>query len=98
MKLCRFARLIREAIADLASPCPLLNFTAFADYFGNAVTRKFGKKYAGPPFFDPYFDDVTIFLAIWSLEEIGATGDKVSGLLYIGTWCKRIYECLSEVF
>ncbi|GAQ80483.1 hypothetical protein KFL_000550140 [Klebsormidium nitens] len=69
-------RLIREAIADLASPCPLLNFTAFADYFGNAVTHKFGKKYAGPPFFDPYFDDVTIFLAIWSLEEIGATGDK----------------------
>lgn len=73
-------RLIREALGDLASPCPLINITAFADFFGNAVALKYGeKKAARPHYFDPYVNDVTAFLAIWSLEEIGATGDKVRG-------------------
>ncbi len=66
-------RLIREALGDLASPCPLVDFTAFGQLMNNALNRTFN-----PPF-DPYLNDVNLVLAIWTLEEIGSTGDKVRG-------------------
>jgi hypothetical protein len=63
-------RLIREALGPLASPCPLVNISAFGTFFANAFNRTFD-----PPF-DPFANDVNLVLAIWSLEEIGSTGDK----------------------
>lgn len=53
-------------------PCPLLNITGgFQQYFDRATN-----KTSNPPF-DPYKNDINFLLATWSLEEIGATGDKV---------------------
>lgn len=67
-------RLIREALGPLASPCPLVDITAFGPYFANAVNLTFGQTFNTA--FDPFANDVNLCLAIWSLEEIGATGDK----------------------
>eukprot|EP00879_Flechtneria_rotunda_P021060 GHRR01022186.1.p1 GENE.GHRR01022186.1~~GHRR01022186.1.p1 ORF type:complete len:280 (-),score=73.94 GHRR01022186.1:2206-3045(-) len=64
-------RLIREVLGDRSVPCPDLDITGgFQKYFDNAV----GKQ-SNPPF-DPYKNDINFLLATWSLEEIGATGDK----------------------
>jgi hypothetical protein len=48
-----------------------VNISAFGTFFANAFNRTFD-----PPF-DPFANDVNLVLAIWSLEEIGSTGDKV---------------------
>ncbi|GAQ87523.1 hypothetical protein KFL_003580160 [Klebsormidium nitens] len=63
-------RLIREALGPLASPCPLVNISAFGTFFANAFNTTY------PTAFDPFANSVNLVLAIWSLEEIGATGDK----------------------
>jgi hypothetical protein len=58
--------------ADDSVPCPTLDLTGgFRAYFDKAL------KKTSEPAFDPYANDVNFLLATWSLEEIGATGDKV---------------------
>jgi hypothetical protein len=53
-------------------PCPALNIAAgFQAYFDTAV-----RMVSNPPF-DPFKNDINFLLSTWSLEEIGATGDKV---------------------
>lgn len=61
-------------------PCPTLDITGgFQKYFDKAVG-----KTSNPPF-DPYKNDVNFLLATFSLEEIGATGDKVcTGVWFLG--------------
>jgi hypothetical protein len=65
-------RMVREVNGyDQSVPCPPLDITGgFQKYFDRAV-----KKTSNPPF-DPYKNDVNFLLATFSLEEIGATGDK----------------------
>jgi hypothetical protein len=61
-----------QVLGDRSVPCPTLNIAAgFQAYFDAAV-----KMVSNPPF-DPFKKDVNFLLATWSLEEIGATGDKV---------------------
>lgn len=53
-------------------PCPSLDLSGgFRSYFDAALNTT-----SNPPF-DPFKNDVNFLLATWSLEEIGATGDKV---------------------
>jgi hypothetical protein len=72
-----FWRLATQVLGpDNRVPCPTLDITGgFQAFFDNAL-----KKTSNPPF-DPYKNDVNFLLATFSLEEIGATGDKVGGLL-----------------
>lgn len=61
-----------QVLGDSSVQCPELDLTGgFKKYFDNAL-----KKTSNPPF-DPFKNDVNFLLATWSLEEIGATGDKV---------------------
>lgn len=56
-------------------PCPTLDMSGgFRAYFDAATNMT-----SNPPF-DPFKNDVNFLLATWSLEEIGATGDKVGAL------------------
>eukprot|EP00879_Flechtneria_rotunda_P018960 GHRR01019904.1.p2 GENE.GHRR01019904.1~~GHRR01019904.1.p2 ORF type:complete len:107 (+),score=35.29 GHRR01019904.1:608-928(+) len=65
-------RMVREVLGNRGVPCPTLDITnGFRKYFDKAL-----KKTSNPPF-DPYKNDANFLLATWSLEEIGATGDKV---------------------
>lgn len=52
--------------------CPSLDIQGgFQKFFDAALN-----KTSSPPF-DAYENDINFLLATWSLEEIGATGDKV---------------------
>lgn len=64
-------RMVRQVNGPDSVPCPTMDITGgFQKYFDRAT-----KKTSNPPF-DPYKNDVNFLLATWSLEEIGATGDK----------------------
>lgn len=65
-------RMVREVLgADSSVPCPTLDLAGgFTAYFDNALN-----KTSSPPF-DPFKNDVNFLLATFSLEEVGATGDK----------------------
>lgn len=69
---CNLRHLLQVNGYDNSVPCPTLDITGgFQKYFDRAIG-----KTSNPPF-DPYKNDVNFLLATWSLEEIGATGDKV---------------------
>eukprot|EP00898_Chlorokybus_atmophyticus_P005794 jgi/Chlat1/6215/Chrsp44S05750 len=69
-------RFIREVLGKRSNPCPEINIdTAFADFFDSALGM------SPTPRFDPYANDVNFLLSMWTLEEIGATGDTGSILL-----------------
>ena len=62
-------------------PCPAIDFTGgFSKFFAaafhlphtdTAIREKFGSD------FDPFHNDETFILSMLSLEELGATGNKV---------------------
>ena len=66
------------------NPCPVLNFTAFNQFYAaaygldpapgaNSIQRTFGAN------FEPFLNDETFTIAMLTFEELGATGNKVSG-------------------
>ena len=67
--------------AGSSQPCPAIDFTGgFNTYFAaayglehtaDAIKNEFGRA------FDPFKDDESFTVAMWSLEELGATGNKV---------------------
>jgi hypothetical protein len=59
-------------LGERSVPCPTLDLSGGFRAFFDAATN----MTSNPPF-DPYKNDVNFLLATWSLEEIGATGDKV---------------------
>lgn len=61
-----------QVLGPSSAQCPDLDLHGgFRKYFDAALN-----KTSNPPF-DPFKNDVNFLLATWSLEEIGATGDKV---------------------
>lgn len=60
-----------------------MNISAFGTFFANAFNASYGTP------FDPFANSVNLVLAIWSLEEIGATGDKV-GLILQSLWFDHV--------
>jgi hypothetical protein len=64
-----------QVLGERSVPCPDLDLSGgFRAYFDAALNTT-----SSPPF-DPFKRDVNFLLATWSLEEIGATGDKVGHL------------------
>ena len=68
--------------AGSALPCPLINFTAFNEFYAgvygldpapaaNSIEKTFGAV------FDPFLNDETFTTSVLALEELGATGNKV---------------------
>jgi hypothetical protein len=66
-------RMVRQVLgADDSVTCPKLDITGgFRAFFDNALNK------TSDPAFDPHANDINFLLSTWSLEEIGATGDKV---------------------
>ncbi len=55
----------------------------------NAFFKK-ALNYTGTATFDPFANDVNFLVSMWTLEEIGATGDKVSVTphsAFVGYYC-----------
>jgi hypothetical protein len=66
-------RLIREVLGDRSPPCPPVDVMGgFNAFFKKAL------NYTGTATFDPFANDVNFLVSMWTLEEIGATGDKGS--------------------
>lgn len=73
-----------QVLGERSVPCPALDLAGgFRAYFDAATNVT-----SNPPF-DPFKNDINFLLASWSLEEIGATGDKVGAHLLrsVAGWC-----------
>jgi hypothetical protein len=69
-------RMIREVLGERSVPCPRVDIIGgFNQFFKRAL------KYNGTEDFDPYANDINFLVSMWTLEEIGATGDKGVTLL-----------------
>lgn len=69
-------RMIREVLGERSVPCPKVDLIGgFNQFFKRAL------DYNGTEDFDPYANDVNFLVSMWTLEEIGATGDKGVTLL-----------------
>jgi len=65
-------RLIREVLPN-APPCPQLDFTGFQGFFNSAFNTT-------NVTWDPFADDLHFLLSTFTLEEVGASGDKGAAL------------------
>lgn len=69
-------RMIREVLGRRSVPCPKIDLIGgFDGLFKKAL------GYKGEGDFNPYLNDVNFLVSMWTLEEIGSTGDKGSVLL-----------------
>eukprot|EP00775_Hariotina_reticulata_P002749 gene2749-3044_t len=67
-----------QVLGESSVQCPDLDIAGgFQKYFDKALGK------SSSPAFDPFKNDINFLLATWSLEEIGATGDKGCILLVV---------------
>ncbi len=76
-----------QVLGNRSVPCPTVNLTGGFQQWMDAAIAQYpptaNLTYNGT--FDPFADDVSFLVSMWTLEEIGQTGDKVCAFIPTGS-------------